>query len=94
VIYDEKVNQNPFRELIPLTKEYGVLFHAILATSALHLSNVIQRQHEIKPAQMSLSNLDTILTKAANVIQNKKAPPLSYQHALLAKQKNSTTTLP
>ncbi|KAK3941397.1 acriflavine sensitivity control protein acr-2 [Diplogelasinospora grovesii] len=31
--------RNPFRDLVPLTREYPVLLHIILATSAIHMSN-------------------------------------------------------
>lgn len=90
VIYDSNTpDQNPFHELIPFAKEHKVLFHAVLAISALHLSNVTQRERKIRPIleSLSLSNLNSRLTKPLSTSQPDNTLPAVYQHALLAKQK-------
>jgi hypothetical protein len=38
---------NPFRELIPLTRKHPLLFQVLIATSAIHWSNVFRRVTKI-----------------------------------------------
>lgn len=48
VVRDTPEN-NPFRELLPLTKRHPVLLQILVATSALHWSNIFRPVHDIPP---------------------------------------------
>lgn len=85
VLYDSS-NHNHFRELIPLTRQYPVLFHIIIAISALHMWNASQNASIWDASAFSrrrqTDQLSSVCSSFPTVLQSE-----SYHHALAAKQR-------
>ncbi|KAM0202768.1 hypothetical protein ACHAPI_000934 [Fusarium lateritium] len=71
---------NPFRELIPLTRKHPLLLQVIIATSAIHWSNIVRR-FEIPPGMTDSTGIVTMLRSRDLVTQK------ALIDALTAKQK-------
>lgn len=85
VIYD-KPYQNHYRDLLPFTREYKSLLHVILATSALHFSNALERHHTISTAELS-SDLAVTEKSSGSINPLVASPQGVYHYALIAKQR-------
>ncbi|KAF2489033.1 hypothetical protein BU16DRAFT_496889, partial [Lophium mytilinum] len=84
VLYDIPEN-NPFRELIPLTHKHPVLLQIIIANSALHMSNACQKSSASDTAAFPLGPRTSLLgspCSSSSVIRQ----TTSYNDALAAKQ--------
>lgn len=79
VLYDNKDNR--FREIIPLTHEYPVLLHIIVANSAIRMSHTNLKLVD--------SHVATPLDKSSTALRHSSsvAHPRARSHALGAKQR-------
>ncbi|KAL0259925.1 hypothetical protein SLS55_005668 [Diplodia seriata] len=90
VTYDMP-NLNPFRDLIPLTREHAVLLHMAIANSAVHMAN--RYAMETQSAAVAAQSLKGIAPGQSSVIHSQPLQELSgqaarfYHDALVAKQK-------
>lgn len=85
VLYDIP-KHNPFRELIPLTHQYPVLLHVIIANSALHMSNACQKSLVLDTTAFPLHHGTSLLgspCSSSSAIHQLG----SYNDALAAKQR-------
>lgn len=78
MIYDDPM-RNPFRDLVPLTKDYLILFHIVVANAALHIANASQGLAHTAPASLSISNSSAFRAEALKMSS-------SYRDALESKQ--------
>ncbi|KAF4533954.1 Acriflavine sensitivity control protein acr-2 [Lasiodiplodia theobromae] len=89
VTYDMP-NLNPFRDLIPLTREHAVLLHMAIANSAVHMAN--RYAMETQSAAVTAQSLKGFAV-GQSVIQTQPLQVLNgqaarfYHDALVAKQK-------
>jgi hypothetical protein len=86
VIYDLP-NQNPFRDLIPLTTEHAVLLYIIIAISALHISNASRASILTRVTPSPSPNPDHSIQMHYYVSMrlSENRPTHAYQDALMAK---------
>lgn len=84
VIYDIPYC-NPFRDLIPLTRGYSILFNVILAISALHLSNALQRSVLTRSSSGPLLHA-TALNETKCMFMSSISVSSEYKDALISKQ--------
>lgn len=83
-------NLNPFRDLIPLTREHAVLLHMAIANSAVHMAN--RYAMETQSAAVTAQSLKGFAV-GQSVIQTQPLQVLNgqaarfYHDALVAKQK-------
>ncbi|RDW66967.1 hypothetical protein BP5796_09716 [Coleophoma crateriformis] len=80
VIYDTP-NYNPLRDLIPMSGEHAVLRYIMIASSALHISNVSRK------ANSSLTKTPTYSSAMISSQSMEHASPTSYRDGLIAKQR-------
>lgn len=76
-------NLNPFRDLIPLTREHAVLLHMAIANSAVHMAN--RYAIEAQPLKAFAVGQSVIQTQPLQVLNGQAAR--LYHDALVAKQK-------
>lgn len=70
-------NLNPFRDLIPLTREHAVLLHMAIANSAVHMANRYAMEFAVGQSVVQTQPLQVLNGQAARF----------YHDALVAKQK-------
>jgi hypothetical protein len=82
ILYDIP-KSNAFRDLVPLTQWHPALLQIIIATSALRMSNALQKFAELRiPLRSGAKNLSSRTSISSSVQQRD-----SYNHALTAKQR-------
>ena len=84
VIYDVPPH-NPFRDLIPLTREHPTLFHVIVANSALRISNALQRPILTRPSSLPLLQSPTSNESSCIPVSSMHVSS-EYKDALSSKQ--------
>ncbi|KAI8722962.1 hypothetical protein NCS52_00150800 [Fusarium sp. LHS14.1] len=84
VVYDIP-NHNPFRELIPMAYQHPMLLQAIIASSALHMSNAFQRSSRSSSISTTMTSTQSS-TSSLSIAPSMAPHPEAFHDALRAKQ--------
>ncbi|EEU40568.1 uncharacterized protein NECHADRAFT_34199 [Fusarium vanettenii 77-13-4] len=84
VVYDIP-NHNPFHDLIPMAYQHPILLQAIIASSALHMSNACQRSSRSSSISTTMTSTQSS-TSSLSMGPSMTSRPETFHDALKAKQ--------